>query len=86
MSSSAADSGDTQKAGTYGKIAVGLNVAGILVTILCIVIPVAVAVSAAARHNNNDNDDDCAYTECGGDCCSFGDSCCYGTYSGYYCC
>ena len=55
---------------------------GIVVTILCIVIPVAIAVSAAA----SSNDDDCAYRECDGECCSYGERCCTSYAGDDYCC
>ena len=84
MSSSSADSGDTDKARTYGKVACGLNICGVLSSVLAVVIAVALILTAAAAAAAA-SDDDCTYTECDDMCCDYGESCCSGAYSDYYC-
>ena len=84
MSSSSADSGDTDKARTYGKVACGLNICGVLSSVLAVVIAVALILTAAAAAAAA-SDDDCTYTECDDMCCDYGESCCAGAYSDYCC-
>ena len=71
-----------EKARTYGRVACGFNICGVLCSILAVVITVALILTAAAAAAS---DDDCTYTECDDMCCDYGESCCSGAYSDYCC-
>ena len=74
VSSSAADDGDVDKARKTGYISLGFSVAGIALTILIIIIAVSVVATSSSPSSDCDG------------CSSSYDSCCYSSYTGYYCC
>ena len=74
MSSAAADEGNFERARSTGRVSLGLNIAGVVLTIVVIVVVVAVGASSSG-----DSDDQCTG-------CSYYEDCCYSSYRGYNCC